>query len=89
MFEVLPSLESGVLVHFHDIFVGFEYPREWVYQGRIWNEAYVLRAFLQHNNAFEVMLWGPFMHERHPEWFAQNMPLAVRNSGGSLWIRRI
>ena len=57
MFEVLPSLESGVLVHFHDIFVGFEYPREWVYQGRIWNEAYVLRAFLQHNNAFEVMLW--------------------------------
>jgi hypothetical protein len=30
LFEILPSLKSGVYVHFHDIFYPFEYPKEWV-----------------------------------------------------------
>ena len=29
LFEVLPRLASGVLVHFHDMFWPFEYPRLW------------------------------------------------------------
>ena len=40
-FEILPRLSSGVYIHFHDIFYPFEYPKEWVYQGRAWNEAYL------------------------------------------------
>src|SRR5690606_28292209 len=34
LFDVLPRLKSGVLVHFHDIFYPFEYPRDWVFSGR-------------------------------------------------------
>ena len=45
-------------MHFHDIYYPFEYPREWVYQGRAWNEAYVLRAFLQFNVGFQIRLWN-------------------------------
>ena len=47
-FEILPRLGSGVWVHLHDIFYPFEYPKQWVYQGRAWNEAYLARAFLQY-----------------------------------------
>lgn len=32
--EILPALRPGVYVHFHDIFYPFEYPKEWVYEGR-------------------------------------------------------
>ena len=40
LFEILPRLASGVLVHFHDMFWPFEYPRSWVVdENRSWNEA--------------------------------------------------
>lgn len=35
--EILPSLKKGVFIHFHDIFYPFEYPKEWLYEGRAWN----------------------------------------------------
>jgi hypothetical protein len=31
LFEILPVLKPGVLIHFHDIFYPSEYPRDWVY----------------------------------------------------------
>ena len=46
VFDVFPRLPPGVLVHVHDIAYPFEYPQEWVEEGRAWNEAYLLRAFL-------------------------------------------
>ena len=46
IFEVLPELKKGVIIHFHDIFFPFEYPKEWLYKGYYWNEAYILRSFL-------------------------------------------
>jgi hypothetical protein len=87
-FEILPRLSSGVHVHFHDIFFPFEYPKEWVYEGRAWNEAYLLRAFLQYNSAFRVMLMNTFMVHFHEPFFQQNMPLCLKNAGGSIWIRK-
>lgn len=87
-FEILPKLSSGVYVHFHDIFYPFEYPKAWVYEGRAWNEAYLLRAFLQYNNAFRVVLMNTFMEHFHEAFFQKNMPLCMKNTGGSIWIRK-
>jgi hypothetical protein len=61
IFDILPSLNPGVLVHFHDIYYPFEYPRDWVEQGRAWNEAYLLRAFLMHNPAYRIEFFNSFM----------------------------
>ncbi|MDQ3844530.1 MAG: class I SAM-dependent methyltransferase, partial [Bacteroidota bacterium] len=61
LFSVLPQLKSGVYIHFHDICYPFEYPKEWIYQGRAWNEAYILRAFLQYNNQFDIVLFNSFL----------------------------
>lgn len=87
-FEVLPALNPGVHVHFHDIFHPFEYPRDWVMGGRSWSEAYVLRAFLQFNAAFSITFMNTFLQQRHRERYAARMPLCLENTGGSIWIRR-
>ena len=60
-FNILPSINSGVYIHFHDIYYPFEYPKEWIYQGRAWNELYILRAFLQYNPAFEIVFFNSML----------------------------
>jgi predicted O-methyltransferase YrrM len=88
-FEIMPLLRPGVYVHFHDIFYPFEYLRDWIYEGRAWNEAYLLRAFLTLNTSFEIVLFNTFLERFHRERFARQMPLCLRNEGGSIWIRKI
>jgi hypothetical protein len=87
-FEILPRLAPGVHVHFHDIFYPFEYPKEWIMEGRAWNEAYLLRAFLQYNQDFRVVLMNTFMEHFHEPFFREKMPLCLKNTGASLWLRR-
>ena len=87
VFEILPRLRSGVLVHFHDIFYPFEYPKEWVLEGRNWNEAYFLKAFLMYNEGFEIKVFSDYLHRHHGEVF-DGMPLCFKNSGGNIWLER-
>jgi predicted O-methyltransferase YrrM len=55
--EVLPRIKPGVLVHVHDIFLPFEYRRDWVMdEFRFWTEQYLLQAFLSFNSEFEVLM---------------------------------
>jgi len=84
-FEILPKLKSGVLIHFHDIFYPFEYPKDWVFKGRNWNEDYFLRAFLMYNNEFEIKLFSDYLHKHHKHIF-DNMSLCFKNAGGNLWL---
>ncbi|MEI8047713.1 MAG: class I SAM-dependent methyltransferase [Bacteroidota bacterium] len=88
LFEILPSLKKGVLIHFHDIFYPFEYPKDWVLSGRSWNEDYFLRSFLMYNNSFEIILFSHFIHMKHGDCLSQ-MPDCYKNSGGSFWIRKV
>ncbi len=88
LFEVLPRLAPGVLVHVHDVHYPFEYPAEWALEGRAWNEAYALRAFLQFNQAFRVFCFPTFLELFHTDWFWSHMPLCLKNPGGSIWLQR-
>lgn len=87
-FEVLPELAPGVIVHVHDIFSGFEYPWVWLEQGRAWTEAYLLRAFLQYNSAYEIVLWPSLMLGHDAESVATRFPQALVNLGASIYLRR-
>jgi len=87
LFEILPILNSGVLIHFHDIFYPFEYPKEWVFRGFNWNEDYILKAFLMYNDKFEIKLFSEYLHKHHKEVFV-DMPLTYLNTGGNLWIEK-
>lgn len=89
IFEILPLLKKGVFIHFHDIFYPFEYPKEWLLEGRAWNEAYLIRAFLQYNNAFEIVLFNTYLHQNYNEIMTSHMPLGTKNTGGCLWLKKL
>jgi hypothetical protein len=89
VFNVLPRLKSGVYIHFHDVFFPFEYPPEWFFRGnRSWNELYLLRAFLAHNDAFEIVLFNHYLARRFPQVMLEAMPMFMKNPGGALWLRK-
>lgn len=87
-FEVVPRLPAGCHVQVHDIPANFEYPRHWVMDGWAWNEAYLLRAFLQHNSDFEIDFHGAYLAERDPARCLAAMPNCAKAPGISLWLRR-
>jgi predicted O-methyltransferase YrrM len=92
LFELLPRLASGVIVHFHDVLYPFEYPKAWFELGLSWNEPYILRAFLQYNEKFPILFWNDFMMRCHPDAIQKLMPLCSHppafGVGGSLWLRK-
>jgi hypothetical protein len=95
VFEILPRLAPGVLIHFHDIPYPFEYPLHWLRAGRAWNEAYILRAFLQFNRDFEIRFFNDFMATFHADAVREQMPAALKASSfdltvpaSSLWLAR-
>jgi predicted O-methyltransferase YrrM len=90
-FQILPRLAPGVIVHFHDIAYPFEYEPPAVEQGYGWNEAYLLRAFLQFNHRFEILLWNDLVRSRLHDVVEREFPalLAYEYPGneGSIWLR--
>jgi len=88
--ELLPMLQKGVIVHFHDIFYPFEYPYQWVMEdNRSWNELYLLRAFLMYNDSFEILFFSDYFVKKNHELIAKRCPLFLKNTGGSLWMKKI
>ena len=87
-FEILPRLKRGVYIHFHDIFYPFSYPNDWLRDKNSWNEAYVLRAFLSFNSAFEIVFFNTCLNHLYKNEFAAALPLSQKNTGGSLWLRK-
>ena len=88
-FEILPRLNAGVYIHFHDIFYPFEYPKEFVYDGRAWQELYILRAFLQNNPCYEIVYFQDFLFRKHRLYFEQHLPLFMKHGGAQIWLRKV
>jgi len=88
MFEILPYLKPGVFVHFHDVFYPFEYPPEWLMEGRYWNENYFLHAFLMYNSEWQIIFFNTYIHYIFGDLIKEKMPLCTKNPGGSLYIQR-
>ena len=88
-FEILPLLQKGVYIHFHDVYFPFEPPIDRVLSlSEHMNEVYLLRAFLQYNNEFKIVLFNTYLEEFHKKFFEQNMPMCLINKGGSIWLQR-
>lgn len=89
MFKVLPQLPVGVFVHFHDVFYPFEYPGEWLLEGRYWNENYFLRSFLAYNTEWEIYFFNTYVAKFFNQFLAEKMPLCLKNTGGSIYLQRV
>jgi predicted O-methyltransferase YrrM len=91
LLEVLPRLAEGVIVHIHDIFLPWDYPPDWVFSGRAWNEQYAVRAFLSFNSAFEILLGIGWLSQFRADVLISSLPgypERYADGGGSLWLRR-
>lgn len=70
VFEALPSLKRGVVVHFHDMpFPCLTLqPDHWCFDlSLMWNEPALVKAFLMYNSAFEVLVCQSYLHYKCPE----------------------
>ena len=90
--DVLPRLKPGVLVHFHDIWLPYDYPERWV--DRYYSEQYMLAALLLFGDQYEIVLPNRFITEDQelgdvlsPLWNSAELAGAP-TQGGSFWIRR-
>ena len=88
-FDVLPSLAPGVLIHIHDVAGNLDYPREWLEEGRAWNEQYLLRAFLMNNAAYRIELFSAWLWNQRHELIRERMPMCGRGGGGQMWLRKM
>lgn len=87
IFRILPSLEPGVVIHFHDIFYPFEYPFEWIFvDNRSWNEAYFLRALLTGHPTLGVLLFNDLLYHDDPQRLANLVGATSLNRPGSIWL---
>jgi hypothetical protein len=87
--EVLPRLKPGVIVHVHDIFLPFDYRRDWVMKEfRFWTEQYLLQAFLAFNSEFEVLMANGYLNHYHRAQLKATFPSLSSWGGGSFWMRR-
>lgn len=89
--RVIPGLRSGVVIHVHDIFLPFEYPREWIVEKTLnvnWAEQYLVHAMLQGSDQFEVLWPGHFLQRTLPDFDDRfsGKPVGVAKS---LWLRKL
>lgn len=90
--ELLPFLKKGVIVHFHDIYLPYDYPQFMC--DRFYNEQYVLAAFiLADPEKFKTILPNYFISEDtelskiiSPMWDHPNLT-NVEKHGGSFWLQ--
>ena len=85
-------LQPNVIVHVHDIFTPRDYPAEWVLRDRkMWNEQYLLEAFLSFNSEFKVIGAVNWLYHTHREKLHDACPILMQEPGrepGSFWFRR-
>lgn len=92
--EILPVLKSGVLIHIHDIFTPYDYLERWLKdEVKLWNEQYLLEAFLSCNPQFEIILALNYLSHRHPGALAEKFPMLRGNveqiEPRSIWLRKV
>ena len=88
---VMPELRSGVVIHVHDIFLPFEYPREWIVENTLnvnWTEQYLVQALLQGSNEFEVLWPGHFLQRTLPN-FDEHFGSSPTGIATSFWLRKV
>ena len=84
--EVVPSLPAGVPLPVHENVWPVEYPQAWVYEGRAWNENYLLRALLVGNDRLRITWFNDYLGRFHSDAVEAAMPMWRRNPGGSIYL---
>ncbi len=88
--DVLPLLKPGVIVHFHDIFLPWEYPKKWLTDPEVfWAEQYLLQAFLIGNQDWDILLSNAAVVGDAVDAVTAVVPSTpLTDAASSFWMRR-
>ena len=93
--DILPTLRPGVLIHFHDIPMPYEYPEIYFTNPAFrmfWTESYLLQAFLACNSQFQIILAMSYLMMEYRDAVRQAFPHYNDERdpeiSGSFWIRK-
>jgi predicted O-methyltransferase YrrM len=90
--DVLPRLAPGVVVHIHDVFLPYEYPRLFAARGTYLSEQYLLHGFLCENPSYSIVLaLHALVRQRAPQLQGLLPELEPDTGPGpsAFWIRRL
>jgi hypothetical protein len=89
--ELLPTLNVGVIVHIHDIFTPRDYPKEWICgEVRLWNEQYLLEAFLTGNHDWKIIGALNYLHHNHFEKLRETCVCLTHDlEPGSFYMQKV
>jgi hypothetical protein len=85
--RVIPVIAPGVVIHVHDIFLPYEYPKPFFFGYPSWGEQYVLHALLA-GGGFELIWPGHYLQRTRPE-LAQTLPFLLNGLAQSFWISKL
>nr|WP_174823223.1 class I SAM-dependent methyltransferase [Ruegeria arenilitoris] len=83
--RIIPSLKPGVVVHVHDVFLPFEYPKRFFYDCPGWGEQYMLHAILQ-SGSFSMLWPGYFLQQMRPD-VVEALPFLKDGRAQSIWVQ--
>jgi hypothetical protein len=84
--QIIPRLATGVIVHVHDIFTPRDYTAYFYNVPRLWNEQYLLEAFLACNKSWEVLLAANMLKHEYFDLMKIEVHLAHRRSRTRLFL---
>lgn len=90
--DVLPRLAPGVVVQFHDVFLPYAYPREWLVDELMPAEQYLIQAFLSGNPDWRVLVAAHALARAEPARLARTFPSFDRIPAArptALWLERL
>lgn len=83
--RIIPALKPGVVIHVHDVFLPYEYPKRFFYDCPGWGEQYMLHALLQ--SGFYSMLWpGYYLQQERPD-AVEALPFLKDGRAQSIWVQ--
>jgi hypothetical protein len=87
--QIIPKLQSGVIVHVHDIFSPRDYLDEWIRENVLfWNEQYLLEAIMSNTSRYEIVAALNYLHHNHFEALRRACPyLTEKREPGSFYFR--
>ncbi|NGX30879.1 MAG: hypothetical protein K940chlam8_00233 [Chlamydiae bacterium] len=92
--NILPRLKPGVMVHIHDIFLPYDYPKEWIEkERRPYTKQWFLAALLHNNKDWNILFSCFYFFKTYQDLIQKSLaPFNLHSHASSLpssfWIEK-
>lgn len=84
--RIIPALASGVVIHVHDVFLPYEYPKRFFYDCPSWGEQYMLHTLIG-SGGYDLLWPGYHLQQARPD-AVQALPFLAGGRAQSFWIQK-